>query len=106
MRLRAPTPELAQSCTARQVVERSLLARLADGTYVSRGVQQLSGGQWRRLSLSLTLAFAQVTQAVFQQTVILAGRGQPVLTHFKLLAACRQSLRNEATSKRLRLILF
>jgi hypothetical protein len=42
-----------------QVVERSLLARLADGTYARRGVQQLSGGQWRRLSLSLTLAFAQ-----------------------------------------------
>jgi hypothetical protein len=45
------------------VVERSLLARLADGTYASRGVQQLSGGQWRRLSLSLTLAFAQVPPA-------------------------------------------
>jgi hypothetical protein len=50
---------LAGMHTRTQVVERSLLARLADGTYARRGVQQLSGGQWRRLSLSLTLAFAQ-----------------------------------------------
>ena len=50
-----------------QVVERSLLARLADGTYTRRGVQQLSGGQWRRLSLALTLAFAQaISLASFQ----------------------------------------
>jgi DNA repair exonuclease SbcCD ATPase subunit len=42
-----------------QVVERRLLTRLSDGTYASRSLQQLSGGQWRRLGLALTLAFSE-----------------------------------------------
>ena len=42
-----------------QVVERRLLVRLTDGTYASRSLHQLSGGQWRRLSLALSLAYSE-----------------------------------------------
>jgi DNA repair exonuclease SbcCD ATPase subunit len=41
------------------VVERRLLVRLTDGTYAPRTLHQLSGGQWRRLSLALSLAFSE-----------------------------------------------
>lgn len=40
-------------------VVKSVLIRGSDGHYRERGLSQLSGGQWRRVSLSLDLAFAE-----------------------------------------------
>ena len=34
--------------------------RTADGQYMERGLSQLSGGQWRRVSMALDFAFAEV----------------------------------------------
>ncbi len=44
-----------------QMVDRTLLVRSARGSYSRRSLQQLSGGQWRRLSLALSLAFSQAS---------------------------------------------
>eukprot|EP00960_Hanusia_phi_P030132 748400-Hanusia_phi.AAC.10 len=41
------------------IVERKILIRMQDGSYSSRTLHQLSGGQWRRLSLALALAFSE-----------------------------------------------
>ena len=41
------------------LVDRALLVRLADGSFAQRSLHQLSGGQWRRLSLALTLALSE-----------------------------------------------
>jgi len=39
---------------------KSVCVRAADGTFRERGLSQLSGGQWRRVSMALDLAFAEV----------------------------------------------
>lgn len=39
-----------------------VLVRAADGELRERGLAQLSGGQWRRVSMSLDLAFAEVVR--------------------------------------------
>jgi hypothetical protein len=37
-----------------------VLVRSSDGTFKDRGLSQLSGGQWRRVSMALDLAFVEV----------------------------------------------
>ena len=37
--------------------------RRADGSHVERSVAQLSGGEWRRVGLALSLAFADFARA-------------------------------------------
>ena len=37
-----------------------MIVRSADGKYRERGLSQLSGGQWRRVSMALDLAFAEI----------------------------------------------
>jgi len=44
-----------------QVVDRTILVRMSDGSYQRRSLHQLSGGQWRRLSLALSLAFSMTS---------------------------------------------
>lgn len=44
-----------------RVVKRAS-ARAADGSFRDRSLSQLSGGQWRRCSLALELAFAELTR--------------------------------------------
>jgi len=39
-------------------IHKRIYVRASDGTYVPRSLRQLSGGQWRRQGLALTLAFA------------------------------------------------
>ena len=34
--------------------------RSADGSFRERGLSQLSGGQWRRVSMALDFAFAEI----------------------------------------------
>lgn len=41
---------------------KKVLVRAADGELRERGLAQLSGGQWRRVSLSLDLAFSEVVR--------------------------------------------
>lgn len=41
-------------------IVKSVNVRSADGTYVERCLSSLSGGQWRRVSMSLDFAFAEV----------------------------------------------
>lgn len=49
---------LQLSLDAGDRVTRRALVRLADGDYKERSLSSLSGGQWRRCSLALTLGFA------------------------------------------------
>lgn len=44
-----------------RVVKRASV-RAADGSFRDRSLSQLSGGQWRRASLALELAFAELTR--------------------------------------------
>ena len=39
---------------------KSVIVRSADGKYRERGLSQLSGGQWRRVSMALDFAFAEI----------------------------------------------
>ena len=41
-------------------IVKSVMVRSADGKYRERGLSQLSGGQWRRVSMALDLAFAEI----------------------------------------------
>jgi energy-coupling factor transporter ATP-binding protein EcfA2 len=41
-------------------IVKSVVIRSADGTYKERALSQLSGGQWRRVSMALDFAFAEV----------------------------------------------
>ena len=41
-------------------IVKSVLVRSADGMYRERGLSQLSGGQWRRVSMALDFAFAEI----------------------------------------------
>lgn len=41
-------------------IVKSVIVRSADGKYRERGLSQLSGGQWRRVSMALDLAFAEI----------------------------------------------
>lgn len=41
---------------------KKVLVRATDGELRERGLAQLSGGQWRRVSLSLDLAFSEVVR--------------------------------------------
>ena len=41
---------------------KKVLVRAADGELRERGLAQLSGGQWRRVSFALDLAFAEVVR--------------------------------------------
>ncbi len=43
-------------------IMKSVYVRAADGEWKERGLSQLSGGQWRRVSMSLDLAFAEVVR--------------------------------------------
>lgn len=39
---------------------KSVMVRSADGSFRERGLSQLSGGQWRRVSMALDFAFAEI----------------------------------------------
>eukprot|EP01041_Mallomonas_annulata_P000109 gene109-157_t len=41
-------------------IVKSVVIRSADGSFRERGLSQLSGGQWRRVSMSLDFAFAEM----------------------------------------------
>ena len=41
-------------------IVKAVWVRSADGTMRERGLSQLSGGQWRRVSMALDLAFAEI----------------------------------------------
>jgi DNA repair exonuclease SbcCD ATPase subunit len=41
-----------------KAIRKGALVRLSDGSLASRSLAQTSGGEWRRLSLALSLAFA------------------------------------------------
>ena len=41
-------------------IVKSVSIRYADGTYKERALSQLSGGQWRRVSMALDFAFAEI----------------------------------------------
>ena len=43
-------------------IVKSVLIRASDGKYHERALSQLSGGQWRRVSMSLDFAFAEVVR--------------------------------------------
>lgn len=43
-------------------IVKSVLVRAANGELRERGLSQLSGGQWRRVSMALDLAFAEVVR--------------------------------------------
>lgn len=53
--------QLHLSMDGERVVKRAT-ARAADGTFRDRSLSQLSGGQWRRSSLALELAFAELAR--------------------------------------------
>lgn len=41
-------------------IDKSVMVRSADGSFRERGLSQLSGGQWRRVSMALDFAFAEI----------------------------------------------
>lgn len=41
-------------------IVKSVMVRSADGSFRERGLSQLSGGQWRRVSMALDFAFAEI----------------------------------------------
>ena len=43
-------------------IRRRVLVRLSDGTFTERALGQLSGGQWRRAALALSLAFTELAK--------------------------------------------
>lgn len=53
--------QLRLSMDGDRVVKRAS-ARAADGGFRDRSLSQLSGGQWRRASLSLELAFVELAR--------------------------------------------
>lgn len=53
--------QLRLSMDGDRVVKRAC-ARAADGGFRDRSLSQLSGGQWRRASLSLELAFVELAR--------------------------------------------
>ena len=57
-----PTSDIMLNTTGEEMdkIVKSVLVRSADGTYRERGLSQLSGGQWRRVSMALDFAFAEI----------------------------------------------
>lgn len=99
-----------------RVVKRAS-ARAADGGFRDRSLSQLSGGQWRRASLALELAFAELArqQSRFSCNLLVLdevlsqldayGRAR-VRCHAWLGWACRLFLVEQALGKRPFFIVF
>lgn len=50
------------SALGSEKIVKSVFVRTADGRFQERGLAQLSGGQWRRVSMALDLAFTEVVR--------------------------------------------
>lgn len=53
---------MAEESSTSERILKNVLVRSADGSLRERGLSQLSGGQWRRVSMALDLAFAEVVR--------------------------------------------
>lgn len=81
--------QLKSDVEQERVLKTVLMRSLADGQWRERGLAQLSGGQWRRVSLALDLAFTELVRrrGILRFNVMIMDE---ILTH--LDAAGRESV--------------
>lgn len=98
------TQRLELSLDAGDRISRTAMIRRSDGSFVERPLSSLSGGQWRRCSLALSLGFAQLVSAKGRFQSSLTVLDEP-LTHLdrsgrsrvgRLLRSLLQSRSNES----------